>query len=64
MTARANSSVLVEMRAVCRKRRCNKATPVSAGSDTDVGNHSRGRRPMKQRKWISDLLLEEMNCST
>jgi len=52
------------MRAVCRKRKYNKAALVSAVSDTDVGNHSRGRRPMKQRKWISDLLSEEMNCST
>lgn len=44
------------MRAVGKKKIYNKATIVSADSHTDVRNHSRGRCPMTQRKWILDLL--------
>lgn len=56
VTTRGKNSVLVEIKAVGRRRRYNKATLILADSDTDVGNHSRGGRPMKQRKWIFDLL--------
>ena len=44
------------MKAVGWKKLYNKATIVLANQDSDVRNPSRGSYPMKQRKWILDLL--------
>lgn len=52
------------MRAVCRKRKYNKATLVSADSDTGVGETILEKKTYEAEEMDFSLLLEEMNCST